>query len=107
GSLANAIRGSAGNRRRVFAAHAAHCLPRYARGPQRLRCSLTQLSNALAPLLRAFHWGPRGAATGGCPWIAEYLAEGSQPTLRARRRSPLGRLGSTSRSTSLGTGARS
>src|SRR5204862_4231757 len=62
------------SRRRIFGAHAAHFLPRFARGPQWYRCSLTQFSNALAPLL-VVRWGPRGAATGGCPWIAESLGE--------------------------------
>src|SRR5206468_7658728 len=48
------FRGAAGRaHRRIFGAHAAHCLPRYARGPQRFGCSLTQFSNALAPLLGA------------------------------------------------------
>jgi len=54
-------------RRRIFGAHATHLRA------QLLRCSLTQFSNALAPLL-GVRWGPRGAATGGCPWIAESLA---------------------------------
>src|SRR2546423_10404784 len=53
------------SRRRIFGAHAAHLRV------QLLCCSLTQLSNAIAPLLGAFHWGPRDGVAGGGPWIAE------------------------------------
>src|SRR5690242_12319463 len=64
-------------RRRIFGAHAADLRA------QLLRCSLTQLSNALAPLLGAFLWGPRDAVAGGAPGSPNLSAEVSG---RASRR---------------------
>src|SRR5437660_1201364 len=61
-------RDPAGNPRRIFGAHAAHCLPCLRHGdPKGVRSSLTH------PRMRSLRcsailWGPRGAAAGGRPW---------------------------------------